>query len=87
MMCLAAGALREAKVLGLSPPRDISIVGFDDIDLASIVDPPLTTVHVPHRRMGQAVAKILLAMRDEGSAQESVEFQTEIVERGSLGPA
>ena len=40
--------------LGLRVPEDISITGFDDIDIAPFVEPPLTTVHVPHRRMGTA---------------------------------
>lgn len=81
---LAVGALRQARLEGLLPPRGLSIVGFDDIELASLVEPPLTTVHVPHRRMGQTVARMLLAMRDDGVVGKSVEFRTEIVERGSL---
>jgi len=83
---LAAGALREARRLGLSVPDDLSIVGFDDIDLAAIVEPQLTTVHVPHRRMGLTAAKILLAIREEGKGGKSAVFRTEIVERGSLAP-
>lgn len=81
---LAAGALCEARALGLALPGDLTIVGFDDIELASLVEPPLTTVHVPHRRMGQTVAKLLLAMRDQETVGQSVEFQTEVVERGSV---
>jgi len=81
---LAAGAQRQARKLGLATPGDISITGFDDIELASLVEPPLTTVHVPHRRMGQAVAEILLAMRDGETVGKSVKFEAEIAERGSL---
>ncbi len=81
---LAAGALMYAKQAGVSVPADVSVVGFDNIDLASVTDPPLTTVHVPHRRMGQAAAELLLAIgRGEGNVT-SVEFQAEIVKRGSL---
>ncbi|MEM8537273.1 MAG: LacI family DNA-binding transcriptional regulator, partial [Pseudomonadota bacterium] len=46
---LAVGALREAQAMGMGVPNDISIVGFDDIELAQVAHPPLTTVHVPHR--------------------------------------
>lgn len=81
---LAVGAQRQARLLGLATPVDISITGFDDIELASLVEPPLTTVHVPHRRMGQAVAEILLAMRDGEVVGKSVKFGAEIAERGSL---
>lgn len=80
---LAAGALRGAKDLGLTIPEDVSIVGYDDIDLAVAVDPPLTTVRVPHRRMGRAAAAMLLRMID-GEAVESLMFDVEIMERMSL---
>jgi LacI family transcriptional regulator len=81
---LAVGALMHAKRVGISVPDDVSIVGFDDIDLASVTDPPLTTVHVPHRRMGQAAAELLLAIRRGDENLAGVEFQTELVKRGSL---
>ena len=81
---LAAGAIVEAKRLGLAVPSDISVVGFDDIELAQVVDPKLTTVHVPHRRMGQMAADLLLKLRDESSSVQSIELETSIVERASL---
>lgn len=83
---LAAGAYLAAREAGLKIPGDISVTGFDDIDLALVLDPPLTTVHVPHRRMGQAAARLLLALCD-GGAPASVALAAEPVERGSLGPA
>ena len=84
---LAAGAVARAKERGLAVPHDISIVGFDDIELASVVEPQLTTVHVPHRRMGIAAAKCLLEMKELERTVPGREFTTEIIERGSLGPA
>lgn len=81
---LAAGVLRAARRAGLSVPRDISIVGFDDIDLANAVDPPLTTVRVPHRRMGSAAAKSLIEWVQTGIRPESLVLTTEIVARQSL---
>jgi LacI family transcriptional regulator len=83
---LAVGALLHAKSIGLRVPEDISITGFDDIDIASVVEPKLTTVHVPHRRMGRAAAKILIARMADENFNRSEEFDTEIIERGSLGP-
>ncbi|CAN0499208.1 unnamed protein product, partial [Discosporangium mesarthrocarpum] len=59
---LAAGALHFARKNSLRVPDDFSVVGFDDIELASIVDPELTTVRAPHRQMGQAAAEMLVAL-------------------------
>ena len=65
---LAVGALRAAHQLGLKVPDDVSITGFDDIELASVAEPPLTTVHVPHRDMGRDAARVLVnLMNGEGS--------------------
>jgi len=57
---LAVGALRQAQKLGLTVPDDISITGFDDIEISLITEPALTTVHVPHRKMGHAAARYLI---------------------------
>lgn len=83
---LGAGAMMFAKSIGISVPSDVSVVGFDNIDLAMVTDPPLTTVHVPHRRMGQAAAELLLALRSETEDVASVEIETELIIRESLGP-
>jgi len=55
----AVSALREA---GLRVPRDVSILGFDDIMAASMHHPPLTTIHQPLRNMGQVAASALLSL-------------------------
>lgn len=81
---LAVGAMLHAKKAGLSVPADLSIVGFDNIDLASVTDPGLTTVHVPHRRMGQAAAELLLALNNGAEEVDGLEFQPELVVRESL---
>ena len=83
---LAVGAIISAKELGIAVPSDVSVVGFDDIELARVIEPGLTTVHVPHRRMGQAAARLLLAMRAGRQEVSSIMLDTSIVERGSLGP-
>lgn len=83
---LAAGALRQAQQMGLRVPDDISVTGFDDIELAGIVNPALTTVHVPHREMGSKAAAELIDMVENGTAGKPIRLQTRLVKRGSLGP-
>jgi len=81
---LAVGAMTQVKALGLRVPDDISITGFDDIELAEVAQPGLTTVHVPHRRMGEAAARMLLAIRDGTTDGEGIELETHVVMRESL---
>lgn len=80
---LAAGAIEGARRAGFAVPGDVSITGFDDVELARVAQPPLTTVHVPHRRMGREGARALLEMMG-GGAGESVKLESEIIERQSL---
>jgi DNA-binding LacI/PurR family transcriptional regulator len=56
----AIGALRALRRHGLRVPEDISLVGFDDIEFASYVDPPLTTIHQPKDEMGHLAMWMLL---------------------------
>lgn len=81
---LAAGALNKAKELGLRVPDDISITGFDDIELARVVDPPLTTVHVPHREMGMKAAEMLVQWINTNTPQASHKLETYICKRATL---
>ncbi|MDT8328274.1 MAG: LacI family DNA-binding transcriptional regulator [Roseovarius sp.] len=81
---LAVGAVQMARRLGLRVPDDISITGFDDIELARVVEPPLTTVHVPHREMGRQAARLLVDMVAGAPARESVRLETTLQIRGTL---
>lgn len=83
---LAVGAVRRAQDLGLRVPEDISVTGFDDIELARIVRPSLTTVHVPHQEMGRRAAQELLGMVAKTSPGVSVELETSLRMRETLGP-
>jgi LacI family transcriptional regulator len=81
---LAVGAIKRLKSLGLMVPEDISITGFDDIEVASVIEPELTTVHVPHRAMGTKAAKSLLKMIEQDDPCESQQLDTFIAVRHSL---
>jgi LacI family transcriptional regulator len=83
---LALGALLEAQHLGLHVPRDLSIVGFDDLEVASHVQPPLTTVHVPAEALWRRAAERALAMvRGEPPARDPP-VEVSLVVRGSTAP-
>jgi LacI family transcriptional regulator/LacI family repressor for deo operon, udp, cdd, tsx, nupC, and nupG len=78
----AVGALMACHTVGMRVPEDVSIVGFDDVDTARYVSPPLTTVHQPKLRLGQiAISMLLRLMADEPVEDECV--GVELVTRGS----
>lgn len=81
---LAVGALLAAKKMGLRIPEDVSITGFDDIELASVAEPPLTTVHVPHRKMGREAARALVNMVNNVDEQTRIMLETHLCLRGTL---
>ena len=82
---MAIGAMRAARGLGLRVPADLSIVGFDDIDLAGLVDPPLTTVHQPVRQKGLDAVELLLAEIEAGPLERPAQrrLATRLVVRAS----
>lgn len=84
---MAVGCLQHCVAAGLDVPGDVSIVGFDDVPLASIVTPGLTTVRQPAREMGAAAARVLLDLIDHGVEREPamLSLPVETVVRGSLG--
>ena len=59
---MALGALRSAQHSGKNIPADFSVIGFDDIPLASLNEPRLTTIRVPKRQMGAEAAQRVLAL-------------------------
>jgi LacI family transcriptional regulator len=83
---LAAGGMTRARDLGLRVPQDVSILGFDDIGLASVVTPPLATVRVPQLEMGREAARLLLARLSGQTDLQSVLLETQFIDRPSLGP-
>ncbi len=85
---IAIGVLSAARSLDLRIPADLSIVGFDDIDVAAHTDPPLTTVHQPIRRKGEAAMRVLLDLVEDGRGKppEPPRLDIHLVVRGSTGP-
>lgn len=85
---LALGAIRAVHRAGLSVPRDISVIGFDDSALMGSVDPPLTTLRQPIEPMGRLVMELLTAqMKNEAPDIQEFLFEPELVVRASTGPA
>ena len=83
---IATGAMIEAKQLGLRIPDDLSIVGFDDTDMSAHLDPPLTTIRVPSRLMGEEIAKYIIACLETGSVERPSALSAEMIVRGSTAP-
>lgn len=83
---LAVGAIKGAEACGLKVPDDISVIGFDNIELASVVTPELTTVHVPHEEMGRMAAECLYDLVNEAMEPKQIALETHIVMRESLAP-
>jgi LacI family transcriptional regulator len=83
---LAFGAMLEAQRLGIEVPRELSIVGFDDLELASHVAPGLTTVHVPAEAMWRRAAERVLSMLQGDDPAPDTEIEVSLVVRGSTGP-
>jgi LacI family transcriptional regulator len=79
---VALGAYRAVRRLGLAIPGEVALVGFDGLSLGELLDPPLTTIHIDKRRMGElAVAQVrrLLA----GEPRQPALLETELLVRGS----
>ena len=81
---MAAGALAVAHERGIAVPDQLSIVGFDDSDLAAAVWPPLTTVRQPVHDLARSAADLLL---DAKSPRDRMTFDTRLIARASTGPA
>lgn len=83
---LALGVLFECRARGLEVPGDVSITGFDDLELAANVDPPLTTMRVPATEMGRRAAEYLLSRLNDMPAPDKVELDVTLIVRASTSP-
>ena len=88
-LLVALGVLHRLAARGVLVPDDLSVVGYDDVSVASMVSPPLTTVQVPKGKAGIASVDLMLrtlaAQADE--EPEQVLMPTSLVVRGSTGVA
>jgi LacI family transcriptional regulator len=82
---LAAGVLAECRRLGIAVPDALSVTGFDDLDFASITDPPLTTIAVPAVDMGRTAAESLLRALGGDRTIGPVLLESRLVLRASTG--
>lgn len=81
---MAFGVMEAIKEQGMRLPTDISVIGFDDIPMASQVYPPLTTVRQPLYEMGVAAARMMMAMlRGVEPPSRRITLLTELVERST----
>jgi len=84
---MALGAMHEFREEGLQVPRDMSIVGFDDISFAALSEPPLTTVCSPRQEIGRKAIEALMAtIRKPAASGEEVRVQTFLISRGTTAP-
>jgi len=83
---LALGVLFECRARGVRVPQEISITGFDDLDLAANIDPPLTTIRVPAAEMGRHAAEYLLAKLEKSAVPEKTELPAALVVRETTAP-
>ena len=86
---MAIGCYEAIKEAGLSIPRDISVVGFDDASSSRHLEPPLTTIRVPHEDMGRRAITHIYAKREaqkQGIIAGRLQIDCPLVERRSVGP-
>jgi LacI family transcriptional regulator len=82
---MAFGALQAIAESGLSIPKDIAVIGFDDLEFSSLTNPPLTTVHQPRYEMGKEAVRIVTSLLQQGASEKGVKlcYRPEIIIRRS----
>ncbi|RZA34912.1 MAG: LacI family DNA-binding transcriptional regulator [Lysobacteraceae bacterium] len=84
---MAVGAIEAVRELGLDVPGQVSVVGYDDQDIARYTQPPLTTVLLPNYEMGHWAAESLIAQVNGGlSRRTSMKMDCPLVARDSVAP-
>ncbi len=82
---MAIGGLKAFEESGISVPDDVSVIGYDDIQLAEYVNPPLTTIKQPKSEAGSLAAHLLFQILAGESVKQSYMLTTEMMERASAG--
>jgi len=82
---MALGLMSRLQQKGIRIPEDMSVIGYDNIELAEYFSPPLTTIHQPKRRVGKNAFEILLErIKDKEHERRVFEMHPEIVERDTV---
>lgn len=81
----ALGVITALKQAGRQVPRDVAVVGFDDIPFARIINPPLTTIRAPIEQVGREAVGLLVRLIRDGSTDLEVLLPTQLVIRESCG--
>jgi LacI family transcriptional regulator len=84
---MAIGAIRALREAGRRVPDDVSVIGFDDIPLASYFDPPLTTLRQPMQETGERAVQLLVeTIQNPDHAPEQIVVPARLLERASCAP-
>lgn len=81
---MAIALIEAIKKMGLRVPEDISVVGFDDLEVSHLVDPPLTTAHIDRTQMGRVAVDMLIEISRKPRRPRKMELITSVVQRESL---
>lgn len=82
----ALGVLHECELRHIQVPADLSVTGMDDIELSELAHPPLTTVRVPTREIGELAAKCVVDLIEKRTMADTLSVPCSVVMRASLGP-
>jgi LacI family transcriptional regulator len=84
---MTVGTMHALRAAGLRVPQDVSVVGFDDLEWTTLIDPPLTVVAQPAGELGSEAGRRILARIDGASGRpRRVRLKTELILRGSVAP-
>ncbi len=85
---MAVGVLRAARTRGLDVPGQLSVIGFDDLEMASLVTPELTTVRQPLQEIGRVAVGVLYRLLDGQQLDATrIELSTRLISRASAAAA
>jgi DNA-binding LacI/PurR family transcriptional regulator len=81
---MAIGALKYLKSAGYSVPGDVKVIGYDNLDLCTLIEPTLTTIAQPIYKLGVEAANILISkIKGENNINDKIVFEAELIIRGS----
>jgi DNA-binding LacI/PurR family transcriptional regulator len=84
---MALGVLRELHDRRIRVPEEVSVTGFDNINLAEFTYPPLTTVNIPRERIGRLVFEALVPQSDPAAMNREISIHSDLVIRDSTAAA